>query len=192
MRCTNMRSLLSIQLELNWHSPVIKLGVLFTPLLHATSKFETVIKVFCASLRACRCQKICWKEGWELYSVEKLLPIRKHKGTNWTRANNRLPIRSVDPVRSVKRDSLFSLKKSLISPLACSETIAMRHDVLRPIFPEMPSCLHGTPYLRTRSFVPRRFVPTFDQFVPNPLVDSYPTNYDTKCLNKHKHLFHFS
>ena len=63
MRCTNMRSLLSIQLELNWHSPVIKLGVLFTPLLHATSKFETVIKVFCASLRACRCQKICWKEG---------------------------------------------------------------------------------------------------------------------------------
>ena len=33
-----------------------------------------------------------------------------------------------------------------------------------------------------RRFVPRlgRFVPTFDRFVPNPLVDSYPTNYDTK------------
>ena len=36
------------------------------------------------------------------------------------------------------------------------------------------------------SFVPRRFVPrirrfvaTFDQFVPNPLDDSYPTNYLT-------------
>ena len=44
-----------------------------------------------------------------------------------------------------------------------------------------------------RRFVPRlrRFVPTFDQFLPNPLVDSYPTNYDTKCL-KQKHLFHFS
>ena len=37
-----------------------------------------------------------------------------------------------------------------------------------------------------RRFVPRlrRFVPTFDQFVPNPLVDSYPTNYDTKCLKQ--------
>ena len=28
------------------------------------------------------------------------------------------------------------------------------------------------------------FVPTLDQFVPNPLLDSYPTNYDTKCLKQ--------
>ena len=41
------------------------------------------------------------------------------------------------------------------------------------------------------SFVPRRFVPrlrsfvaTFDQFVPNPMDVSYPTNYDTKCLTQ--------
>ena len=41
------------------------------------------------------------------------------------------------------------------------------------------------------SFVPRRFilslrhfVAAFDQFVPNPLDDSYPTNYDTKSLKQ--------
>ena len=35
-----------------------------------------------------------------------------------------------------------------------------------------------------RRFVPRlsRFVPTFGQFIPNRLVDSYPTNYDIKFL----------
>ena len=45
--------------------------------------------------------------------------------------------------------------------------------------------LKGIQSFRTRgSFVPRRFVLTFDQFVPNPLVDSYPTNYDTKCLKQ--------
>ena len=52
--------------------------------------------------------------------------------------------------------------------------------------------MHGIHSFRARgSFVPRRFVPglrrlvrTFDQFVPNPLVDSYPTNYDTKCLKQ--------
>ena len=26
--------------------------------------------------------------------------------------------------------------------------------------------------------------PLFDQFIPNPLVDSYPRNYDTKCLKQ--------
>ena len=45
-----------------------------------------------------------------------------------------------------------------------------------------------------RQFVPRlrRFVPTFDQFVPNPLADLSPTNYDTRCLKKHIYLFHLS
>ena len=43
-------------------------------------------------------------------------------------------------------------------------------------------CTHGS--FVPRRFVPRlrHFVPTFDQFVPNPLVDLYPTNYETKCL----------
>ena len=35
-----------------------------------------------------------------------------------------------------------------------------------------------------RHFVPKRFAPTFDQLIPNPLVDSCPTNYDTKCLKQ--------
>ena len=34
----------------------------------------------------------------------------------------------------------------MISSLFCCETFEMRHDVLRSIIPEMPSCLHGTPY----------------------------------------------
>ena len=44
--------------------------------------------------------------------------------------------------------------------------------------------IHGS--FVPRPFVPRlrRFVATFDQFVPNPLDDSYPTNYDTKCLKQ--------
>ena len=44
-----------------------------------------------------------------------------------------------------------------------------------------------------RRFVPRlrRFVSTFDQFVPNPLVDSYPTNYDTKCLQQTNIYFNY-
>lgn len=39
---------------------------------------------------------------------------------------------------------------------------------------------HAGSFVPTR-FVPRlrHFVPTFDQLVPNPLVDSYPTNYNT-------------
>ena len=46
-------------------------------------------------------------------------------------------------------------------------------------------CTHGS--FVPRRFVPRlrHFVPTFDQFVPNPLVDLYPTNYETKWLNNH-------
>lgn len=44
---------------------------------------------------------------------------------------------------------------------------------------------NGDQSFRTHeSFVSRRFVPTFDQFVPIPLDDSYPTSYDTKCLKQ--------
>ena len=35
-----------------------------------------------------------------------------------------------------------------------------------------------TQMIRTQAQV---FRTHFDQFIPNPLVDSYPTNYDTKC-----------
>ena len=33
-------------------------------------------------------------------------------------------------------------------------------------------------------FVPERFIPRLRHFVPNPLDDSYPTNYDSKCLKQ--------
>ena len=38
-------------------------------------------------------------------------------------------------------------EKGLKSPLACNESITMKHVVLRSIFPEMPSALRGSPYL---------------------------------------------
>ena len=55
----------------------------------------------------------------------------------------------------------------------------------------------GIQSFRTRGpFVPRRFVPrlrrfvaTFDQFVPNPLDDSYPTNYDTKMFKTKTNIY---
>ena len=57
--------------------------------------------------------------------------------------------RSVEPVRADEcRERLALLfEKGLKAPLACNETITMRHDVLRAIFPDMPSDLRGTPYL---------------------------------------------
>ena len=57
--------------------------------------------------------------------------------------------RLVDPVRldECKERLALLFEKGLKSPLACNETIKMRHDVLRSIFPEMPSVLRGTPYL---------------------------------------------
>ena len=51
--------------------------------------------------------------------------------------------RSVDPLRAEEcRERLALLfEKSLKSPLACNETITMQHDVLRAIFPGLPSDL---------------------------------------------------
>ena len=56
--------------------------------------------------------------------------------------------RSVEPVRADEcRERLALLfEKGLKAPLACNETITMRHDVLRAIFPGLPSDLRGTPY----------------------------------------------
>ena len=57
--------------------------------------------------------------------------------------------RSVDPLRADEcRERLALLfEKGLKASLACNETITMRHDVLRAIFPGLPSDLRGTPYL---------------------------------------------
>jgi len=57
--------------------------------------------------------------------------------------------RSVDPLRADEcRERLALLfEKGLKSPLAYTETITMRHDVLRSIFPDLPSDLRGTPSL---------------------------------------------
>ena len=60
--------------------------------------------------------------------------------------------RSVDPVRADEcRERLGLLfEKGLKTPLACNETITMRHDVLRALFPEMPLELRGAPYLASK------------------------------------------
>ena len=56
--------------------------------------------------------------------------------------------RSVDPIRADEcRERLaLLLEKGLKTPLAYSETITMPHDVLRAIFPGLPSDLGGTSY----------------------------------------------
>ena len=57
--------------------------------------------------------------------------------------------RSVDPLRVDEcRERLALLfEKGLKSPTACNETITMRHNVLRALFPGLPSDLRGSPYL---------------------------------------------
>ena len=57
--------------------------------------------------------------------------------------------RSVDPFRADEcRERLALLfEKGLKSPLACNETITIRHDVVRVLFPGLPSDLRGSPYL---------------------------------------------
>ena len=57
--------------------------------------------------------------------------------------------RSVDPVRIDKcREKLALLfEKGLKAILACNETIVMWHDVMRVLFPGLPSDLRTTPYL---------------------------------------------
>ena len=57
--------------------------------------------------------------------------------------------RSVDPFRADEcRERLALLfEKGLKSPLACNETITIRHDVVRALFPGLPSDLRGSPHL---------------------------------------------
>ena len=57
--------------------------------------------------------------------------------------------RSVDPVRADEcRERLAHLlEKGLKAPLAFNETIVVRHDVMRALFPGLPSDLRTTPYL---------------------------------------------
>ena len=57
--------------------------------------------------------------------------------------------RSVDPLRADECTERLALlfEKGLKAPMAYNETITMRHDVLRAIFPGLPSDLRGTPYL---------------------------------------------
>ena len=57
--------------------------------------------------------------------------------------------RSVDPLRADECRERLSLlfEKGLKASLACNETITMRHDVIRAIFPGLPSDLRGSPYL---------------------------------------------
>ena len=57
--------------------------------------------------------------------------------------------RSVDPVRTdeCKERLAILFERGLKSPLGCNKTIIMRHDVLRSIFPGLPSDLRSTPYL---------------------------------------------
>ena len=57
--------------------------------------------------------------------------------------------RYVDPLCADEcRERLALLfEKGLKSPLACNETITMRHIVLQAIFPDLPSDLRGSPYL---------------------------------------------
>ena len=60
--------------------------------------------------------------------------------------------RYVDPLRADEcRERLALLfEKDLKSPTACNETITMQHNVLRAMFPGLPSDIRGSPYPANR------------------------------------------
>ena len=66
-----------------------------------------------------------------------------------TGTHRRFNCRDVDPLRLDECRERLALvfEKGLRSPLGFSDTITMRHDVLRSIFPKMPTDLRATPYL---------------------------------------------
>ena len=106
-----------------------------------------------------------------VYEVERLIAKRNQGGKaeyfvqwqNYSSAENtrepyeHLPeeliaafeSRFVDPLRADECSERLALlfEKGLKAPLACNETITMRHDALRAIFPGLPTDLSGTPYL---------------------------------------------
>jgi len=60
--------------------------------------------------------------------------------------------RSVDPLRADEcRERLaLPLEKGLKAPLACNEIVTMWHDVLRAMFPGLPSDLRRSLYLASK------------------------------------------
>ena len=84
---------------------------------------------------------------WKNYSsTENTWEPPEHLPEDLTAAFER---RSVDPVRIDEcRERLALLfEKGLKAILACNETNVMRHDVMRALFPGLPSDLRTTPYL---------------------------------------------
>ena len=105
------------------------------------------------------------------YEVERVVAKRLHGGKaeyfiqwkNYDAADNtwepeeHLPkelvtsfeTRSVNPLRAeeCKERLAILFEGGLKSPLGCYETLTMRHDVVRSLFPGMPSDLRGSPYL---------------------------------------------
>ena len=55
--------------------------------------------------------------------------------------------RSVDPFRADECRERLAFEKGLKSPLACNETTTIRHDVVRALFPGLPSDLRRSLYL---------------------------------------------
>lgn len=60
--------------------------------------------------------------------------------------------RSVDPlhVNECRERLALLFEKDLKSPTACNETITMQHNVLRAMFPGLPSDIRGSPYPANR------------------------------------------
>lgn len=87
-----------------------------------------------------------------LYSVEELLPGRKHLGNSqpfeWRSSRDlREQICGSCANRWMQRETRSFFWERLKSPLAFHKTITMRHDVLRSMFSDLPSDLRRTPYL---------------------------------------------
>ena len=61
--------------------------------------------------------------------------------------------RSVDPDHAEECKERLGLlfERALKCPMACNETLTMRHNVVRSLFPGMPSDLRGSPYLASEN-----------------------------------------
>ena len=84
---------------------------------------------------------------WKNYSsTENTWEPSKHLPEDLIAAFERRP---VDPVHIDECRGILALlfEKGLKATLACNENIAMRHDVMRALFPGLPSDLRTTSYL---------------------------------------------
>ena len=93
---------------------------------------------------------------------------------------------------ALTRDEGIRRKNSVASKTSLDVEKLKSREILKPTGALSVRAFIGIQSFRTHGrFVPRlrRLVPTFGRFVPNPLLDSYPKNFYTKCFKTNINIY---